>query len=62
MSLINKNGYVPSMNRFENHAFLCKFWNDPCKFIIKLFDIRNYGIVPDSAHHLEIFSNGKKPI
>ena len=58
-----KNGYVPEEFRssFESLNTSCKFKKDPNTLIKKLAQIRNYGIVPESAHHNYIFESGKKP-
>ena len=58
---INKNGYVPFEKRiYFKRLRSCEFKKDPYELVKKLIEIRNYGLVPDSAHHLEIFF-GSKP-
>jgi hypothetical protein len=62
--LVCKNGYVPKENRslvFGPLSNNSKFDKDPCNFIEKLAEIRNYKQIPDSAHHLKIFREGHKP-
>jgi hypothetical protein len=39
---------------------LSKFKNDPNELIIKLYELRNYGIIPKSAHHLKVLRSGRK--
>jgi hypothetical protein len=62
--LIHKNGFVSreNRNRIFKNAYLSKFEDDPRDLIVKLVDIRNYGVVPKSAHHLDIFQSAKKPV
>ena len=64
-SFINQNGFVCLENRekvFEEDSFykLSKFKNDPNELIIKLYELRNYGIVPKSSHHLKVLRSGRK--
>ncbi len=62
--LISANGFVLYENRqhvFNNEQEICRFEKDPSAFIIKLIEIRNFAIIPKTAHHLMIFLNGKKP-
>ena len=60
---IRKNGFVPYDYRkyIEGLSLTCEFKEDPNKLIQKVIEIRNYSIVPDSAHHNCIFLSGKKP-
>jgi hypothetical protein len=67
LSLINKNGYVGE--KFKKTIFknikeenLSKLYSesDPSEMIIKLYELRNYGVIPKSSHHLEILLRGKK--
>ena len=66
--LIQKHGFVPRVNRDnvfqENDRFglHSKFEDDPADLIIKLAEIRSYGVVSKYAHHLMILRNGIKPI
>lgn len=61
--LISQNGFVHMKHR---KAVLgtddCKFSIDPNEFIVKLFELRNYGIVPKTAHHLSILRSGRKNV
>jgi len=57
---IKQHGYVPEEYRI-NLNLSSKFKEDPATLIKKLIEIRNYGIVPESAHHNYIFQCGKKP-
>ena len=69
---IERNGFVLAKNRkkvFGEYKLMVEkrkwdqiFQQDPSKFIIELISIRNYQLVPNSAHHLIIFNNGKKPL
>ena len=61
---INKNGYVPTHFRVNFHELsqLCKFKDDPNELIKRIIEIRNYAVVPNSAHHYKIFLSGKKPL
>jgi hypothetical protein len=66
---IEENGFVLVENRkevFGNRSMSERkcdiFKQDPSKFIIELISVRNYQLVPNSAHHLTIFNNGKKPL
>jgi hypothetical protein len=62
--LVCKNGYVPKENRsivFGPLGNNSKFDQDPCNFIEKLAEIRNYKQIPESAHHLKIFREGHRP-
>jgi hypothetical protein len=69
---IERNGFVLVKNRKEvfgeDKLMIDKrkwneiFQQDPSKFLIELISIRNYQLVPNSAHHLIIFNNGIKPL
>ena len=61
---INQNGFVTLKNRkkvFEDIE-LSKFQEDPSDLLTKIFELRNYGIVPRSAHHNKILRSGQKNI
>ena len=60
---IRKNGYVLPIARsiFKQLDQQCRFKEDPYKLVTKLTEVRNYGVVPSSAHHNHIFQSGKKP-
>jgi hypothetical protein len=64
---IEPNGYVLPQNRLEvfgkekEKENFSPFVKDPSKFIKELISIRNYQLVPKSAHHNMIFSCGLKP-
>ena len=56
---------MPIENRevvFGSNENRCLFEKDPSEFITKLIELRNYALVPNSAHHLIIFLNGKNPL
>ena len=62
--LIEKNGYVCKKNRekvFETQNDLSEFEEDPGDVIMKLVEIRNYGLVSKYSHHLDILLRGKRP-
>ena len=61
-AVINQNGFVSLQNRSKvfGNTKLSKFKDDPCDLLTKLYEIRNYGIVPTSVHHLKIFRSGKR--
>ena len=65
-ALVNKNGYVELKNRknvFQNikeEVNLGRFDKDPNDLLIKLYELRNYGVIPKSSHHLKILLRGKK--
>ena len=64
---INQNGYVPLENRqnvFGNVLGndFSKFQEDPSDLLTKLLELRNYGIVPRSVHHIKIFNSGHRII
>ena len=65
-ALVNKNGYVELKNRknvFQNikeEVNLSRFDKDPNDLLIKLYELRNYGVIPKSSHHLKILLRGKK--
>jgi hypothetical protein len=60
--LINQNGFVPLRNRqvVFDKIELSKFQDDPRDLLTKLYELRNYGIVPRSVHHLKILNSGRK--
>lgn len=63
---IERNGFVYPKNRslvFGNERSIrTMFDRDPTKFIIQLALMRNYALVPKSAHHLAILLKSQKPL
>ena len=62
--ILNQNSYVPLDNRRFVFCNDCneksKFDDDPNDLITQLYKIRNYGVIPNSSHHLQILCSGKK--
>ena len=64
--LINQNGNVSSKYRktiFQqnmNFSELSRFEEDPNELIIKLYELRNRGLIPKSCHHLKILTLNRK--
>jgi hypothetical protein len=62
--LIEVSGFVTPTNRltvFQNEESLCRYQADPGEFIVKLLNIRHFGIVPQTAHQLDVLSRGRRP-
>jgi hypothetical protein len=57
--LIRKNGFVELKYRdlifCDDKENLSKFVEDPSKLIRSLLEIRNFNLIPKTAHHFEIF-------
>jgi hypothetical protein len=60
--IIFQNGFVAFENRKKvfRDVKLSNFQEDPCDLLTKLYELRNYGIVPRSAHHLKILRLGRR--
>ena len=58
---ITRSGYVDKEYRAELGLIDCGFENYPMEMIKKLAEIRNYGVVSNSAYHLVISNTGEKP-
>jgi hypothetical protein len=58
---ITRTGYVYGEYRAKLGLNDCGFVNDPMPMVKRLAEIRNYGIVPNSAYHLVISNTGEKP-
>ena len=65
---ILKNGFVPMSHReivyrsvLREHQTLSKFEDEPSGLVQRIICLRNYGIVPESAHHNIIFKNNQRP-
>ena len=60
--LILHCGFVKDENRmkvFGNRG--CLFKDNPDKLVMKIAEVRNYGIVSKFAHYFEIFQSGRRP-
>ena len=63
MGFISDIGYVKNDNaRLELGLVSCRFKKDPMGIVKKLAEIRNFKLVPDSSHHVQICKNGTKPL
>ena len=65
--IINRDGFITVDKRNRLAEYIknykaSKFQDDPGSLIVKLYEIRNYSIIPINAHHLDIIKKGKKPI
>ena len=56
------SGFVENKNAREELGLIsCKFIQDPMEMVRIIAEIRNHGLVPESAHYLYIIKFGKKP-
>ena len=59
---ILSSGFVENKNAREELGLIsCKFIQDPMEMVRIIAEIRNHGLVPESAHYLYIIKFGKKP-
>ena len=64
--LIAVSGFVAPAHRmvvFGNpvRAIFCQYQVDPSQFIVRLLEIRHFGIVPNTSHQLDVLLRGRRP-
>jgi hypothetical protein len=60
--IIKHCGFVEKQNRMMVFGHLkCLFQENPHELVMKISEIRNYGIVSKFAHYFEIFHCGRRP-